>query len=105
MESVTLTRRQVQILELVSQGNTEREIAEELCLSPKTIKWHKHILLQNLGAKTSAHAVAIAYENRFLYMEWTTWTHCGIAHSFPHCPTCGIHRNRVPGAEVSRRLP
>ena len=55
-----LTGREREVLGLVAGGLTGAEIAQRLVLSPETIKSHVHNAMAKLGARTRAHAVAIA---------------------------------------------
>lgn len=57
---VSLTNRELQILNLSSHGDTNREIGIELHLSEATIKSYFKKILVKLGAKNKTHAVAIA---------------------------------------------
>lgn len=43
----TLSEREKQIALLVAQGKRTREIAAELCISPKTVNTHLNIFLVN----------------------------------------------------------
>jgi two-component system response regulator DesR len=52
-----LTDREREILGLVAEGATNREIAEALFLSPHTIKEHTSTLYRKLGARNRADAV------------------------------------------------
>ena len=60
VESVTLTEREREILTLVAVGMQGPEIAESLFLSTETVKSHVQSAMTKLGARTRAHAVAIA---------------------------------------------
>jgi two-component system response regulator DesR len=53
----SLTDREREILGLVAEGATNREIAEALFLSPHTIKEHTSTLYRKLGARNRADAV------------------------------------------------
>jgi DNA-binding CsgD family transcriptional regulator len=56
-----LTKRESEILQLLADGLTQKQIAERLFISPKTVGTHiEHILLK-LGVRTRAQAVAVAY--------------------------------------------
>ena len=52
-----LTRRELEVLELVSQGMTNHEIAERLYISLSTAKVHVHHILKKTGARTRLEAV------------------------------------------------
>ncbi|MFE4470113.1 AAA family ATPase [Leifsonia sp. NPDC056824] len=53
-----LTRRERQILALVAEGLTNREIAGRLYISPKTVSVHVSAILAKLGAANRAEAAA-----------------------------------------------
>jgi ATP/maltotriose-dependent transcriptional regulator MalT len=53
-----LTRRQIEVLGKLAQGMTNREIAEELVLSPRTVEMHVANVLNKLGCNNRAEAVA-----------------------------------------------
>lgn len=57
-----LSPRQRQILEEMAAGYRNKQIAWRLSLSEKTVKMHRALLLERLGAKTSADAIRIAVE-------------------------------------------
>ncbi len=52
-----LTEREREVLDLISVGSTNREIAEQLYLSPHTVKEHTSALYRKLGARNRAEAV------------------------------------------------
>ena len=55
-----LTSREREVLALLAEGRTNRQIAETLFLSAKTIEIHVSRILDKLGASTRGEAVAIA---------------------------------------------
>jgi PAS domain S-box-containing protein len=63
-----LTDREREIMTLVASGLHGADIAERLFLSPETVKSHVHNAMGRLGARTRAHAVAIA-----LVTEQISW--------------------------------
>jgi DNA-binding NarL/FixJ family response regulator len=58
----SLTRRQRQILELVAQGSTNREIAHALGLADNTVKTYWQQALAELGARNRVEAISRARE-------------------------------------------
>lgn len=58
-----LTPRQAEILALVAQGLTYRQIAEELGISHRTVDAHIQLALRNLGVPNGA-AAAVEYARR-----------------------------------------
>jgi DNA-binding NarL/FixJ family response regulator len=57
-----LTERERDILALVAAGMSNKEIAEELVLSPLTVKTHVSRVLGKLEARDRAQLIVIAYE-------------------------------------------
>jgi DNA-binding CsgD family transcriptional regulator len=55
-----LTRRETEVIALVADGNSAREIGAQLHLSPATIKTHLASVYHKLGVRDRAAAVAIA---------------------------------------------
>jgi two-component system, NarL family, response regulator LiaR len=61
-EDLGITRRECEILELIAQGMSNREIAGRLYLSENTIKTHSSRVFDKLGAKRRTHAVQLGKE-------------------------------------------
>jgi DNA-binding CsgD family transcriptional regulator len=61
-----VTRRELEVLELVADGMSTREIAQRLWVTDETVKTHVRRLHDRLGARTRAHAVAIAFRSGIL---------------------------------------
>jgi len=57
-----ITKRELEILELIARGMSNREIAEKLFVSENTVKTHSSRLLDKLSAKRRTQAVQIAKE-------------------------------------------
>ncbi len=55
-----LTPRQVEILQLVAEGIPYKEIAERLCLSDHTVKYHIGEIMQRLHLKNRSQVLAYA---------------------------------------------
>ena len=55
-----LSERERDVLTEIARGNETEQIAEQLILSPHTIRSHVKAAMRKLGARTRAHAVAIA---------------------------------------------
>jgi DNA-binding CsgD family transcriptional regulator len=60
--SSLLSPREREVLALLASGHTVQEIAEQLGLSPLTIRTHVRNAKDKLSARTTAHAVAIALD-------------------------------------------
>ena len=55
-----LTSREQQVLELLSEGHTMRQIATRLSISPRTVETHVAKLYRKLGVRTRVQAVSRA---------------------------------------------
>lgn len=64
-----LTEREQDILSFLAKGYTNREIAEKLYLSVKTIEFHKSKIMGKLSLKTRADIVEYAFKNGYLEYE------------------------------------
>ncbi len=62
----TITEREVQVLELLSSGVGNKEMARELFVSEATVKSHLSHIYAKLGVDTRAGAVAAAIERRII---------------------------------------
>ena len=55
------TTREIEVLQLISDGLVNREIGVRLFLSEETVKSHVRNLLAKLQARSRAHAVAVGF--------------------------------------------
>jgi DNA-binding CsgD family transcriptional regulator len=62
--AAALTRRELEVAELVAQGWTNREIAERLVISPRTVETHLEHVKAKLGLSRRPHIVAWALRQR-----------------------------------------
>lgn len=63
-----LTNRELQILKILSEGLTNREIAEKLDISDRTVKNHVFSILKKLNVKDRTQAAVIAVKNDIVKM-------------------------------------
>lgn len=61
-EDLGITPRELDILELIAQGLSNREIAEKLFVSENTVKTHSSRVFDKLGAKRRTQAVQLGKE-------------------------------------------
>ncbi len=61
-----LTKREKEILVLIAQGLTDKEIAEKVFLSPLTIITHRKNILSKLGLKNKVELTRYAIDNNLL---------------------------------------
>jgi len=78
-EATRLTPRQREVLQLLAEGRSAKEIATILNISARTVEFHKYRLMDDLGLKTSADLVQYAIRH-------------GIA-AQSVCPRAGPGRN------------
>ena len=52
-----LTARQREVLQLLSEGKSAKEVAETLFISPRTVEFHKYRIMKELGISSSAELV------------------------------------------------
>lgn len=63
---IFLTRREVDLLKLITEGFTYQEIADKLFLGSETVKSYRKNLLFKLNAKNTAQLVKIAIEEKLV---------------------------------------
>lgn len=61
-----LTTRELEILQLLARGHTNKEISEKIYLSIKTVEAHRSKIYAKLGFKTRADLVAYAIRHKLL---------------------------------------
>lgn len=55
-----LTVRQREILQLLAEGNTMKEVADILCITPRTVAFHKYRIMESLDIHNNADLVKYA---------------------------------------------
>ena len=58
-----LTDREMEVLRLLARGNRNKEIAESLIISERTVKFHVGVIFQKLGVTNRAEAVSKAIQS------------------------------------------
>lgn len=61
-----LTDREREVLKLVAEGHTTREIAEMLVVSPKTVEWYKTSLMNKLNIRGRTNLIKYAIRKRII---------------------------------------
>jgi NarL family two-component system response regulator LiaR len=61
-EDLGITRRELEVLELIAQGMSNREIAGKLYVSENTVKTHSSRVFDKLGARRRTQAVQLGKE-------------------------------------------
>lgn len=65
----TLTNREREVLQLVAEGNTSKDIAERLSISPRTAESHRASLMKKLGFDSSADLVRYAARRGIISLD------------------------------------
>jgi DNA-binding NarL/FixJ family response regulator len=68
--AAALTPRQREVLQLVAEGCTAKEIANQLNLSVKTAVFHKMAIMDKLSLRTTAELTRYAIENNIVPTTW-----------------------------------
>ncbi|MHC4478143.1 MAG: response regulator [Planctomycetota bacterium] len=58
-----LTGRQREVLQLLAEGRSAKEVARTLHISTRTVEFHKYRMMQELGIETSAELVRFAIKH------------------------------------------
>ncbi len=58
-----LTSRQREVLQLLAEGKSAKEIAQSLHISSRTVEFHKYHIMDELGLKTNAEMVQFAIKH------------------------------------------
>jgi DNA-binding CsgD family transcriptional regulator len=66
VESLGITPRELEILELIAAGLSNREIAERVHVSENTVKTHSSRVFDKLGARRRTQAVQLGKELRLI---------------------------------------
>lgn len=62
----SLTGRERQVLNMIVAGKSNKEIAQQLHISPKTVEKHRGSLMSKLGAKSVAQLMALALKEELI---------------------------------------
>ena len=66
-EGGLLTERQVEVLQLLAEGRTMKEVAAVLNLTTRTVAFHKYRLMNTLNLDTNAAVVQYALQHRVVF--------------------------------------
>jgi len=64
MKRPTLTERQQEVLALLVQGNTMREVAAILKITKRTVAFHKYRIMEKLEISSNAELIRYAVKRR-----------------------------------------
>jgi DNA-binding NarL/FixJ family response regulator len=69
MPSVELTPRESEVLTCITQGRSNREIAEELGIAEKTVRIHVSAVLDKMGARDRTQATIYALQRGLVHLD------------------------------------
>lgn len=61
-----LTTRQKQVVQLLAEGKSMKEVASDLTLTPRTVAFHKYRVMEILHLKNNAELVQYAMRERMV---------------------------------------
>ena len=64
--SIKFTKREKEIMELLYEGMTNKEVANHLCISERTVIGHKTNLLSKTGCKNAIGLISFALKNKII---------------------------------------
>lgn len=62
----TLTPRQREVVQLLAEGKSMKEVADLLNVTPRTVAFHKYRIMEELSLKTTAELIQFAIKSRIL---------------------------------------
>lgn len=62
----SLTIRQREVLQLLAEGNTMKQVAEVLNITPRTVAFHKYQIMEELEIKTNSELIQYAIKHGFV---------------------------------------
>ena len=68
-EAQQLTQRQREILQLLVEGNSAKEVANLLNISPRTVEFHKYSMMSKLKLKSVSALIQYAIKHGFVSVE------------------------------------
>jgi len=64
--STLLTERETEVIKLIGEGMINKEIADRLCISIRTVDAHKNHIMQKLGLRSTVELVKYAIKNKLI---------------------------------------
>jgi DNA-binding NarL/FixJ family response regulator len=84
-----LTPRQVEVLQLLAEGKSMKEVGSVLSLTPRTVAFHKYRIMEVLNVRSNAELIQFAVKNNI------------VASSDPHTATKLASASVPPGGPLS----
>ena len=64
-----LTQRQREVLQLLAEGKSMKQVADVLAVTPRTVGFHKYRMMEKLRIKTSAELIQFAIQNHVVVCD------------------------------------
>ena len=64
--AATLTPRQRELLQLLAEGHSMKEVAALLDITPRTVAFHKYEMMKQLNVKSTAELIQYAVKNHIV---------------------------------------
>jgi DNA-binding NarL/FixJ family response regulator len=61
-----ITPRQREVVQLLAEGKSMKQVAYALKVTPRTVAFHKYRIMQELGLRTNAELVQFAVKSRIV---------------------------------------
>ncbi len=65
-KAIFLSKREIEVLQLIAEGMTNQQIAGQLCISPLTVDSHRKNLILKTGTKNTASLIKFAVEEGYV---------------------------------------
>ena len=62
----SLTLRQREVLQLLAEGNTMKQVSTILNITPRTVAFHKYQIMEDLEIKTNSELIKYAIKHGFV---------------------------------------
>lgn len=64
--AVELTEREIEIIRLITSEFSSKEIAEKLCISPRTVDTHRQNIMEKIGVRSVVGIIKYAFEQHIV---------------------------------------
>jgi DNA-binding NarL/FixJ family response regulator len=61
-----LSKRELEVLQMIASGNSNQEVADKLCISLRTVTNHRASLYQKTGVNNTAALLSMAIKNKWV---------------------------------------
>jgi DNA-binding CsgD family transcriptional regulator len=102
MAQFRLTHRELEVLNLLASGHTNRGIAESLSISEYSVKKHVSAIIQKLYARNRVHAAALAVQKGLVQptIAEVLDGHSGQDHASPGAPLTAWEKLTLRETEI-----